>query len=386
MNLVYDVAFVGGGIVAASIAYQLAPHLSVCLLEAEDQPGYHSTGRSAALYMDSYGPPVVRQLTRASLNFLQQCPDGFSQYPLISPRGAMMIASPGQAHALDAHESMVRSTGAPIRRLTTEEACALVPVLRPEAVASASIESRAFDIDVHALHQGFLRGAAKNAASIYLRHKVNRLSYSPASRPANRWEIAFEDAALAPIHASVLVNAAGAWGDQLATIAGIDALGLVPKRRSVLCFAQPAIAGVAQWPMVIGVEEDFYFKPDAGQMLGSPANADPVQAHDVVPEELDIATAIHRIQQVAELDIRRPIRTWAGLRSFVADGSFVGGFDNKYPGFFWAIGQGGYGIQSAPAVGSLYAAMILGRDIPGFIQDEGVELSSLSPQRLRKAS
>ncbi|MGA1272175.1 MAG: NAD(P)/FAD-dependent oxidoreductase, partial [Burkholderiaceae bacterium] len=160
MNPVYDVAIVGGGIVAASIAYQLAPHVSVCLLEAEDQPGYHSTGRSAALYMDSYGPPVVRQLTRASLKFLEQSPEGFCQYPLISPRGAMMIASPGQVDTLDAHESMVRSTGAPIRRLKPEEARALVPVLRAEAVASASIESRAFDIDVHALHQGFLRGAA----------------------------------------------------------------------------------------------------------------------------------------------------------------------------------------------------------------------------------
>lgn len=381
----YDVAIIGAGIVGASIAYQLSPHLSVCLLEAENQAGYHSTGRSAALYMDSYGPPVVRQLTRASLSFFERSPEGFAPQALISPRAAMMIASPEQVPALDAHEAMVRSTGAPIRRLNIEAARAIVPVLRPAVVASASIESRAFDIDVHALHQGFLKGAAQHAAAIHLGHRLTRLSLSSGSMLAKPWELGFEQEALPRIRASMIVNAAGAWGDHVAALAGIAPMGLVPKRRSVFTFAQPAIAGVADWPMVIGIEEDFYFKPDAGQMLGSPANADPVQAHDVVAEELDIATAIHRIQTVADVVIRRPIRTWAGLRSFVEDGSFVGGFDQHYPGFFWAIGQGGYGIQSAPAVGALYASKILGRPVPTFIENQGLKLDDLSPQRLKKS-
>jgi D-arginine dehydrogenase len=380
----YDVAIIGAGIVGASIAYQLAPHVSVCLLDAEAQAGYHSTGRSAALYMESYGPPAVRQLTRASFSFFQQSPEGFTQQALISPRAAMMIASPDQTHALDAHEAMVRSTGAPIQRLNTEAARAIVPVLRPGAVASASIESRAFDIDVHALHQGFLSGAARHAAAIHLRHRLTRVSRSLGSVQAKPWELGFEQAGLPSIRASMIVNAAGAWGDEVASLAGIAPMGLIPKRRSAFTFAQPALSGVADWPMVIGVEEDFYFKPDAGQMLGSPANADPVHAHDVVAEELDIATAIDRIQNVTDMIIRRPIRTWAGLRSFVEDGSFVGGFDGQDPGFFWAIGQGGYGIQSAPAVGALYASMILGRAVPSLIQDEGLQLADLSPQRFGK--
>ncbi|TFW03237.1 FAD-binding oxidoreductase, partial [Oxalobacteraceae bacterium OM1] len=337
-----DYIILGGGIAGASIAYWLAPHARVVILEREPQPGYHSTGRSAALFMESYGPPQVRALTCASRTFFDNPPPGFTDHPILSPRGALMVATQGQSELLDEHDAIVRSVSAHARRLDAAGARELVPVLRPERVLGAVYEPDASDMDVHALHQGFLRGARQAGAHLVCNAEVTELEHD------HGWRVV---ASGQEYRAPAVVNAAGAWADHIAELAGVPPIGLTPKRRSAFIFAPPEGMDPSRWPMFIGVDESYYVKPDAGMLLGSPANADPVHPHDVQAEELDIAIAIDRIETMTTLTIRRPRNVWAGLRSFVADGSFVGGFDAAKPGFFWAAAQGGYGIQSSAAAG-----------------------------------
>ncbi|HEV2608949.1 MAG TPA: FAD-dependent oxidoreductase [Noviherbaspirillum sp.] len=370
-----DYLIIGAGIAGASIAYWLAPHASVILLEAESQPGYHSTGRSAALFYESYGPIQVRALTRASRAFLDAPPAGFAAHPILSPRGALMVAMHGQADLLDKHEAVVRSVTDGVRRLNAEDACGMVPVLRRERILGAVLEPDAADIDVHLLHQGFLRGARAAGGTVHCDAPVTAMHHAGST-----WHVA---AGGREYEARVVVNAAGAWCDRIAVLAGVPPIGLEPRRRSAFIFAPPDGMPTSGWPMFIGVDESYYVKPDAGMLLGSPANADPVEPHDVQAEELDIAMAIDRIQQVTTLSVRRPQRVWAGLRSFVRDGDFVGGFDPAAPNFFWAAAQGGYGIQTSPAAGELYAAMLRGVAIPSYLDDFGVRAGELNPGRLR---
>jgi D-arginine dehydrogenase len=369
-----DYLIIGAGIAGASIAYWLAPHASVTLVEREAQPGYHSTGRSAALYMASYGPPQVRALTCASRAFFDQPPTGFTEHPLLTPRGALFIAKSDQLDELDAHEAIVRSVTDQVQRLTAAQACAMVPVLRHEQVAGAVYEADACDIDVHALHQGFLRGARAAGARLVCDAEVLGLTCA-----AQQWQVATSQGEL---RARVVINAAGAWADVIGQMAGATPIGLVPKRRSAFTFAPDAGADSAAWPMFASVDQSFYVKPDAGLLLGSPANADPVAPHDVQAEELDIAIAIDHIQNNTSLQIRRPSHVWAGLRSFVDDGSFVAGFDPDVEGFFWAAGQGGYGIQTAPAAGETYAALVRGLPVPPHAASFGVSATALGRERL----
>ncbi|WP_432240950.1 NAD(P)/FAD-dependent oxidoreductase [Herbaspirillum robiniae] len=372
-----DYLIIGAGIAGASIAYWLARHGSVLLVERESQPGYHSTGRSAALYMESYGPPQVRALTCASRAFFDQPPAGFTDHPLLTPRGALFFATPDQQDELDAHEALVRSVSDKVQRLDAAQTCAMVPVLKPDEIVGAVYEEDASDIDVHALHQGFLRGARAAGARVLCDAEVLAITRDAAD---DLWCI---DTSQGELRAPVIVNAAGAWADEIGRLAGAAPIGLVPKRRSAFTFAAPAGSDSDRWPMFMRVDESFYVKPDAGLLLGSPANADPVAPHDVQAEELDIAIAIDHIQTWTSLEIRRPSHVWAGLRSFVADGSFVGGYDAQLPGFFWAAGQGGYGIQSAPAAGEAYAALVRAEPVPPHIARFGVDAAALSPARLR---
>jgi D-arginine dehydrogenase len=370
-----DFLIIGGGIAAASVGHWLAPHGSVIALERESQPGYHSTGRSAALFMESYGTPQVRALTMASRAFFDHPPAGFAEHPLLSPRGALMVAAPGQEAQLQEWWEVLRSVTPHARRLDAAQACALVPVLRPEKVAGAVFEPDAADMDVHAIHQGYLRGLRRAGGRLVCNAQVTGVK-----RRGGVWQV---QAGGELYEAPVLLNAAGAWVDQIAQLAGVPPLGLEPRRRSAFIFAPPAGMQTAQWPMAIGVGEDWYFKPDAGMLLGSPANADPVEPQDVQPEELDIALAIDRIEAMTTLAIRRPTRTWAGLRSFVADGDLVGGFEPAAPGFFWVAAQGGYGIQTSAAMGEACAALARGLPIPERIARFGLTAAMLSPARLR---
>jgi D-arginine dehydrogenase len=373
-----DFLIIGGGIAGASIGYWLAPHGRVLLLERESQPGYHSTGRSAAMFIDSYGTPQVRALSRASRAFLDAPPPGFAEQPLLAPRGCLFVAAPGQEPLLEAHWELLRSMSAQARRLTAAEALQLVPALRTERVIGAVLEPQAADMDVHAIHQGYLRGLRRAGGTVLCDAEAARIE-----RTDDAWQVTTSQGVF---RAPVLVNAAGAWADVVAGLAGVPPIGLQPKRRSAFTFAPPAGVDVRAWPCVIGADESWYFKPDAGLLLGSPANADPVPPQDVQPEELDIATAIDRIEGMTTLAIRRPARTWAGLRSFVADGDLVGGFDPAAAGFFWVAAQGGYGIQTSPAMGQACAALARGLPLPARIAGYGLTQAMLGPSRLRAPS
>lgn len=373
-----DFIVVGAGIAGASVAYWLAPHGRVLLLEAESQPGYHSTGRSAALFMESYGTHQVRALTRASRPFFDAPPAGFAEHPLLTPRGAMVLGTHGDEAALEEWWEVLRTTNPHARRLDAREACALVPVLRPDQVIGAVLEPDAADMDVHAIHQGYLRGARRQGAQLLCDAPVRHIE-----RTGDSWHV---QAGSHRCSAPVLVNAAGAWADEVAALAGLPGLGLQPRRRTAFTFAPPKGVTVHDWPMTIAASETWYIKPDAGVLLGSPANADPVTPHDVQPEELDVALAIDAIERMTTLRIRRPSRTWAGLRSFVADGDLVGGYDAEAPDFFWVAAQGGYGIQTSAAMGEACAALLRGLPISAHLVAFGLTADMLSPRRLRLAS
>jgi len=368
----YDFVIIGAGIAGASVGWELAARHRVLLLERESQPGYHTTGRSAALYSATYGTPNIRALTRASRAFYDAPPPEFGGAPILTPRGVVYLAGPDQLDLLDAAYAEIL----PISRLTRDELLAELPCLRPEAVAAGMSEPGAADIDVHALHQGYLRGLRQRGGAIRCNAEVTGLQ-----RLDDGWRVTL--AGGEAITAGAVVNAAGAWADVVAALAGVPPIGLEPRRRTAFTFPVPAGMDASGWPAVIGIDESYYFKPDAGQLLGSPANADPVAPHDVVPEELDVALGIHRIEQVTSFQIRRPSHSWAGLRSFVADGDLVIGWDNHVPRFFWLAAQGGYGIQSAAGAALLARQLALDEPLSASLVEEGVTRDALSPARLR---
>lgn len=371
MKLRADFIVIGAGIGGASIAYWLAQRASVIVLERETQAGYHSTGRSAATYMESYGPEQVRALTRASRDFFQNPPQGFCDNPLLAPRGALFFAGPGQEGLLAEHEATARFASPFVERFDAKQAVSFLPVLREEQLIGAVLEKDVADIDVDALLQGFLRGARAKGSSMVYNANIVALE-----RKDGIWEVTTTNGVYC---APVIVNAAGAWAETVGAMAGTAPLGLVPMRRSAFLFAPPEGMVTGHWPIFMDVDQSFYIKPDAGMLLGSPCNADPVEAHDVQAEELDIAIAIDNIERMTTLRIRRPSHVWAGLRTFAPDGEFVGGYDPHTPGFFWAAGQGGYGIQSAPAAGKFYAAALMGETIGA----DGFDPAAIHPARLR---
>ncbi len=369
-----DIAIIGGGMAGASAAYELAADASVLLLERESQPGYHTTGRSAALFSETYGNAVIRALSVGSRSFLAP-PAGFADHPLLTPRGVLLIARADQMATAAAHAEAAAKLVPSVRLIDGAAAQARVPVLRPGYAAGAVEEPDAMDIDVHALHQGFLRGARARGARIVTDAEVTGLA-----RDGDGWRI---ETRVGSWHAGVVVNAAGAWADPIAALAGLPPAGIVPKRRTAVTFAPTPGIEIADWPAVVDADEQFYFKPEAGKLLASPADETPFAPCDVQPDELDIAVCIDRIQAAAELPVRRIDRSWAGLRSFAADKTPVVGFEPDAPGFFWLAGQGGYGIQTAPAMGRVAAALALGRAVPDDLADLGVAAAALSPARIR---
>lgn len=369
-----DVIVIGAGMAGASVAYFLAPHVRVLVLEREEHAGMHSTGRSAALFSETYGSAQVRALTRAARHFFDRPPEGFAAHAILSPRGSVSVGSEAQIEQVHALHAEMSSRTADLRIVDEKWLRDTVPVLRPEMAQIGLYEPGASDIDVNELHQGFLRGMRGRGGQLHLRVDIRSIERGPG-----HW---FIDAGDARFRAPLLINAAGAWVDQVAALAGIAPIGIQPRRRSAFLFEPPAGLDTSRWPFVMDVEESFYFKPDAGLLLGCPANADPVPPHDVQPEELDIAIGIHRIEEATTMSIRRPTRTWAGLRSFVGDGDLVGGFAPGCRDFFWVAAQGGYGIQTSAAMGEACAHLVLGRPLPAHIQDAGVAPDMLDPKRL----
>ena len=374
----FDVVIAGAGIAGASLAWRLGG-LRVLLLEREAQPGLHATGRSAAMFMKSYGPPQVRALTRASRAFCTQPPAGFTEVPLLHPRGVLYVAMQDQRAPFEAAWATMQAGGQSVQRISAGDALARVPCLRADQLLCAVAEPEATDLDVHALHQGFVRGARRQGVELRCHAEVHG-----AVHDGRRWTL--ELAGGEAVRAGVLVNATGAWADHLAARAGVAPLGLEPRRRSAFTFMPPAGIDVAGWPAVVDIEERWYFKPDAGRLLGSPANADPAHPHDVQPEELDIALGIHAIEQATTLTIRRPASTWAGLRTFAPDGELVIGFDAAQPAFFWLAGQGGYGLQSAAGASLLAASLLRGDALPDELRAQGVDPAAVSPHRFKERS
>lgn len=370
-----DFIIIGGGIAGASTGFWLAPHGKVIVLERETHPGYHSTGRSAALYTAAYGTAQVRALTQASRAFFDNPPSGFCEHPLLTPRGEMTVDFIGDPAELYNQYLSAKATVPQMQLLSADEACARLPILRRDKVHGAIYDPSACDIDTDALHQGYLRGIRRNHGEVHTDCEVLGLD-----RDADGlWIVQTNGETFS---APVLINAAGAWADRVGALAGAQPLGLQPKRRAAFIFAGPEGVDIHHWPMLVSLDESFYMKPDAGMFLGSPANADPVEPHDVQPEELDIAMGIYQIEEATTLTIRRPTRTWAGLRSFVADGDLLSGFDPKVPGLFWVAAQGGYGIQTSPAMGQASAALVRGEPFPEQLQQFGLDSAMLSPARL----
>jgi len=370
-----DFLVVGAGIAGASAAAELAAHGRVVVLERESQPGYHSTGRSAALYTETYGNHIIRALTVASGRFLRDPPAGFADHPLLTPRGTLLIGRADQRDALDAAHAELRGLAPGIARVDLAAALALVPVLDRSYVASGIYEADATDMDVHGIHGGFLKTLRARGGRVVTDAEVTALAWR-----GGRWHAATR---AGEFSAPVVVNAAGAWCDELARLAGVLPVGLVPKRRTAFTFDPPAGADVRRWPAVIDIAETFYFKPEAGKILGSPADETPMPPQDVQPDELDIALAVERIERASSLRVIRLEHRWAGLRSFVADKTPVVGMDDRAEGFFWLAGQGGYGIMTSPALGRTVASLLTAGTIPEDLATLGVTREALVPARFR---
>jgi D-arginine dehydrogenase len=373
----FDVVVVGAGMAGASAAAEIARTRRVVLLERESQPGYHSTGRSAALFSETYGNAIVRALSRASRAFLYSPPEGFADHPLVRTRGSLHIARSDQLGKLSAFFALP-DVAANARLVDANEAKKLCPLLRDGYAAAAILETDAADVDVHALHQGYLRQFRARGGIL-----VTDAGVTALQRTAGKWIVRTTAGEFA---ASVVVNAAGAWADEIAALAGLGPLGITPNRRTALLVDAPAGIDVDSLPNTIDVEEQFYFKPDAGKLFLSPADETPSLPCDAQPDEMDVAIAIDRVQQAAAIDVRHVRRKWAGLRSFAPDRSPVIGYDERTKGFFWLAGQGGYGIQTAPAASLLVAALVNESPVPQALAGFGVTEAQLSPSRFARPS
>lgn len=352
MTARYDIAIVGAGIAGASLAYFLGRHGagSIVILEAEDTPGYHTTGRSAAFWEPTYGGAGVVPLSAASRAFFDAPPAGFAAHPLLSPRGALHVAAPGEDGALAALAADFDGFGVATVPVDAAGMAERYPIVGGGWERAGLLEPDCHDIDVAALHAGFLAGAKRAGAVLVCGARVEALER------AGDWHLATTAGDFA---AGVVADAAGAWGDHLAALAGLAPLGLTPLRRTMVVLdVDPAPP--ADLPVVFDAAGSFYFKPDGGRLWLSPHDEIADVARDAAPEELDIAVAIDRFEHATTARVRRVERSWAGLRTFSPDRNPVYGFDARGPGFFWCAGQGGFGIQTAPAAGDLAARLLLG--------------------------
>jgi D-arginine dehydrogenase len=377
----YDFIIVGCGIAGASAGYELAAHGRVLVLERESQPGYHTTGRSAALFVQTHGPAVIRALARGAKNFFLDPPAGFTEHPLLTPRGMLLIGRADQSALLDHNFAQSSRHIASIRRLDRKAACALVPLLKEDYLVGAVLDPEAMDMDVHAIHWGFIRGMRARGGKLVTSAELQGLVRNGGEK-GSKWTVR---TAAGDFAAPVVINAAGAWCDKVGAMAGAGPIGLVPKRRTAFIFDPPPGTDIAKWPSVIDVGEEFYFKPDAGKFLGSPADQTPMEPCDAQPDDFDVALAVDRIQRAARIPVTHISRKWAGLRSFVADGCPVAGYDPRLEGFFWLAGQGGYGIETSPSMARLTASLALRRGVPADLAEQGVTEAAVSPARLARA-
>lgn len=372
-----DFLIIGGGIAGLSAAARLVEHGKVTLIEAESALGFHSSGRSATFCHYGIGNATVRGLTSASRHFFTSPPDGFSDYPLAKPKSALFVATAAMLPQLTELAASMRRFTDTVAEVDEQEMLALVPVLRTGSghIVAGVLDTSGLKLDTDAMLQGYAKSVRRAGGQIITGQRVGA-----ACRHNGLWQVTTTDGS---IHsAPVLVNAAGAWADQLAVMAGVRPLGLEPKRRTMIVIDPPAGMAVGDWPFTKTATDDFYMLPDSGRLMASPVDEVPSEPCDAQPEEYDIALAAWQAEQYTNLPVGRIAHRWAGLRSFVADRVPTAGFAPDAPGFFWLAGQGGYGIQTAPAMAAITAATVIGEMWPDHLTARGVTAAQINPERL----
>jgi len=366
MTQTSDILIIGAGMAGIGAAARLAPHASVTVLEMEERPAYHTTGRSAATFILNYGNDVLRAMNAASEDILRSGGD-LAEAGFLSPRGVLQVEEPGMEAAFEAY--IDGASGLEI--LGPEDVCRCFPPYRPERVVRGALEPDASDIDVDGLLQAFIRKMRAHGGQIVPKAEVKVLN-----RTGGVWRVETQAGAF---EAPVVVNAAGAWGDVVAGLAGIAPVGLIPMRRTIAVLPAPGGADTSGWTLTASIAETWYAKPDGGRLWVSPADADPVEPHDAWPDDMVLAEGLHRFEQSTTIEVTRVERSWAGLRTFAPDRTPVNGFEPAADGFVWLVGQGGYGIQTAPAMSRLAADLVLGHDphLPPEV------VAALSPLRFR---
>lgn len=372
-----DVVVIGGGIAGTALAAHLAHHKRVIVVEMEDQPGYHSTGRSAAVFAEVYGNDIIRSLTRASRDFFFHPHADFSEERLVVPRQIMVVGRAEQQAAFDAF--VEQELPAPdLELIDAGAALARCPALRAEGLLGAIVSTGSADIEVHALHQGYIRQLKKSGGQIVVNAPVNGITYDPSTR---EWQI---ETSGGNFTAPIVINAAGAWADEVAIMAGLAPMGLEPRRRTAALVDVPQELDAHAWPMIVDAEEQFYMKPDAGLLLISPADETLSVAEDAQPDEIDVAIAADRLEKLTTVSVRHIKSKWAGLRTFAPDRSPIVGYDPVRTGFFWLAALGGYGIQTAPALSALAAKLVLGEPTDADFAALSFDPADISPARFER--
>ncbi|WP_374384725.1 NAD(P)/FAD-dependent oxidoreductase [Dongia sp.] len=370
-----DFLVIGAGVSGAAVGAELAEIGSVTLLEMEERPGYHSSGRSAALYTPNYGPAVVRAIIGASAEFYRQPMEGFTDHALLTPRQAMSFVPAGSEAKID--EFIAAATPAtPLQEISVDQACKLAPLLKREAVARAVLDPHVMDMDAGAIHQGFLKLFKHRGGRTFTDRRVTALE-----RTAGRWHA--ESSSGERFDARIVINAGGAWADEIGQLAGLKPINLTPMRRTAIIIAGDPTLAPPSLPAVDDGATEAYVKPDAGRLMASLGDATPSAPCDAQPEDLDMAMIVDWLERNTHLTVRRIEHSWAGLRSFVPDHCPVVGFDRDAEGFFWLAGQGGYGIMLSAALGRLSRGLIADGSMPPDLIARGVDLAALAPERCR---
>jgi D-arginine dehydrogenase len=375
----FEFAIIGGGIAGASLAYQLAKTgRTIALFEKEATPGYHSTGRSAAFYAPVYGNHTVRCLTKLSGAFYHSPPSEFCEHPLLSPRGALFIADQNNEPQLKDLYNSLKGLSDEVRLLGRDFALEKVPVFKEGSVTACVWDPESHEIDVAALHQGYLKQAKSLGAELFVGSEIDAIEDIQGNDGG--WIVKAQGNEFV---VETIINAAGAWCDKVAKLAGIEGVGLQPKKRSVCIVPVSTEYQIKEWPLVVDVNEAFYFKPEGDSLLISPADETPVEPMDAFTEQVDLATAIDRVSKVINVPLETVSREWAGLRSFVKDKSPVIGFEPGHKKFFWFAGQGGYGIQMADGAARLASSLLLSKPLPAELNKMNFELSAVTVERFR---
>ncbi|HWK76053.1 MAG TPA: FAD-dependent oxidoreductase [Povalibacter sp.] len=372
-----DFLIVGGGIAGASLGFRLSEHGKVTILEAEAQPGYHSSGRSATHFNISLGKRAARVLTHLSRSFFLDPPPGFAEHPLWGARATLTVANAERVPQLRRQHDELRDLLPETQWLGGTEILSVLPIARiaPDAIEAAVLDRTSFHLDGHGLLQGYLSFVRRRGGQLVTQAPSEEIAFR-----GGRWQVRAKGQTFS---APILVNASGAWADKVAALAGVEPIGLQPLRRTVVTISAPAGANWSQFPFVRSIGDDFYFAPEGPGLLISPADETPMPPGDVQPDDLDVAVAIDRFEQATTQRVERPRRSWSGLRSFVADRVPVAGFDPQAPGFFWLAGQGGVGLQTSPALSATAASLLLHGSVPDEVTSAGLSAQDLGPQRLR---